>query len=39
MASRPRRVRRELHDLIDRELADRMHRLARCAGSRVDPDA
>ena len=39
MASRPRRVRREPHDLTDGELADRVYRLARCAGSRVDPDA
>jgi WhiB family transcriptional regulator, redox-sensing transcriptional regulator len=39
MASRPRRVRREPHDLTDRELAGRVYRLARCASSRVDPDA
>jgi hypothetical protein len=39
MASRPRRARREPHDLTDGELADRVYRLARCAGSRVDPDA
>jgi len=39
MASRPRRVQREPHDLTDRELAGRLYRLARCASSRVDPDA
>jgi hypothetical protein len=39
MASRPRRVRREPHDLTDRELAGRVYRLARCASSSVDPDA
>ena len=39
MASRPRRGRREPHDLTDRELAGRVYRLARCASSRVDPDA
>jgi WhiB family redox-sensing transcriptional regulator len=39
MASRPRRVRCEPHDLTDRELAGRVYRLARCASSRVDPDA
>jgi len=38
MASRPRRVRREPHDVTDGELAARVYRLARCAGSRVDPD-
>ena len=38
MVSRPRRVRREAHDLTDGELAGRVYRLARCAGSRVDPD-
>ena len=39
MASRPRRARREPHDLIDRELLGRVYRLARCAGSVLDPDA
>ena len=38
MVSRPRHVRREPHDLTDGELAGRVYRLARCAGSRVDPD-
>jgi hypothetical protein len=38
MVSRPRRVRREPHDLTDGELAGRVYRLARCADSRVDPD-
>jgi WhiB family redox-sensing transcriptional regulator len=38
MDSRPRRVRREPNDLTDGELAGRVYRLARCAGSRVDPD-
>ncbi len=38
MVSRPRRVRREPHDLTDGELAGRVYRLAGCAGSRVDPD-
>jgi hypothetical protein len=38
MASRPRRARREPHDLIDRELLGRVYRLARCAGSVLDPD-
>jgi len=38
MASRPRRVRREPHDLPDRELLGRVYRLARCAGSVLDPD-
>ena len=38
MASRPCRVRREPHDLTDGELVGRVYRLARCAGSRVDPD-
>jgi WhiB family transcriptional regulator, redox-sensing transcriptional regulator len=39
MASRPRRVRREPGDLTNRELASRVYRLARCSGSRVDPDS
>src|ERR1700753_2459294 len=38
MALRSRRVRREPHDVTDSELAGRVYRLARCAGSRVDPD-
>ena len=38
VVSRPHRVRREPHDLADGELAGRVYRLARCAGSRVDPD-
>ena len=38
MVSRPRRVRREPHDLTDGELVGRVYRLARCAGSRIDPD-
>jgi WhiB family redox-sensing transcriptional regulator len=38
MVSKPPHVRREPHDLIDGELAGRVYRLARCAGSRVDPD-
>ena len=38
MVSRPRHVRREPRDLTDGELAGRLYRLARCAGSRVDPD-
>ena len=39
MAARQRRLRRDPHDLTDGELADRAYRLARCADSRVDPDA
>jgi WhiB family redox-sensing transcriptional regulator len=38
MTSRPPGVRRDPHDLTDSELADRVYRLARCAGSPVDPD-
>src|ERR1700722_17389497 len=38
MVSRPSPVRREPHDLTGGELADRVYRLARWAGSRVDPD-
>jgi hypothetical protein len=37
--TRPGRVRREPHDMTDYELAGRVYRLARCADSRVDPDA
>src|ERR1700693_3062485 len=37
MVSRPPGVRRDPHDLTDGELADRVYRLARCAGSSVDP--
>lgn len=36
--SRPHHVWREPRDLTDGELAGRVYRLARCAGSRVDPD-
>jgi WhiB family redox-sensing transcriptional regulator len=41
MTWRPRGVRRDLDDvnaLTDSELAGRVYRLARCAGSPVDPD-
>jgi WhiB family transcriptional regulator, redox-sensing transcriptional regulator len=38
VVSRPSHVRHEPHDLTDGELAGRVYRLARCAGSRVDPD-
>src|ERR1700691_4531945 len=38
MTSRPPGVRRDPHDLTDSELADRVYRRARCAGSPVDPD-
>ena len=38
VTSRPRRGRRELRDLTDGELAGRVYRQARCAGSPVDPD-
>jgi WhiB family transcriptional regulator, redox-sensing transcriptional regulator len=38
MASRSRRVRREPHDLTDRELLGRVYRLAWCASSVLDPD-
>jgi len=38
VVSRPSHVRREPYDLTDGELAGRVYRLARCAGSRVDPD-
>ena len=38
MIAQPRRVRCEPGELTDGELADRVYRLARCAGSRVDPD-
>jgi hypothetical protein len=38
MTSRPRRGRREPRDLTDGELASRVYRQARCAGSPVDPD-
>jgi hypothetical protein len=38
MVSRPSHVLREPHDLTDGELAGRVYQLARCAGSRVDPD-
>src|SRR3984957_11944896 len=38
MVSRPSHVRREPHDLTDGELAGQVYQLARCAGSRVDPD-
>ena len=35
---RPSHVRREPHNLTEGELAGRVYRLARCAGSSVDPD-
>ncbi len=38
MVFRPSHVRCEPHDLTGAELADRVYQLARCAGSRVDPD-
>jgi Transcription factor WhiB len=38
MASRSRRVRREPHDLTDRELLGRVYRLAWCTSSVLDPD-
>jgi WhiB family redox-sensing transcriptional regulator len=38
MASRPRRLRREPHDVTDRELLGRVYRLARCAGPDLNPD-
>jgi WhiB family redox-sensing transcriptional regulator len=38
VTSRPRRGRREPRDLTDGELAGRVYRQARCAGSPVDPD-
>lgn len=38
MASRSRRVRREPHDLTNRELLGRVYRLAWCASSVLDPD-
>jgi WhiB family redox-sensing transcriptional regulator len=38
VTSRPRRGRREPRDLTDAELAGRVYRQARCAGSPVDPD-
>src|SRR5260370_8328146 len=37
MASRPRHVRREPHDLTDGELAARVYRLAPVARSPLDP--
>ena len=38
VTSRPRRGRHEPRDLTDGELAGRVYRQARCAGSPVDPD-
>ena len=38
VVSRPSHVRREPHNLTDGQLAGRVYQLARCAGSRVDPD-
>jgi len=38
MTSKPPGVRPDPHDLTDTELAGRVYRLARCAGSPVDPD-
>ncbi len=38
VTSRPRRGRREPRDHTDGELAGRVYRQARCAGSPVDPD-
>ena len=38
MVSGPRHVRPEPGDLTDGELVGRLYRLARCAGSLVDPD-
>jgi WhiB family redox-sensing transcriptional regulator len=38
VTSRPPRGRREPRDLTDGDLAGRVYRQARCAGSPVDPD-
>jgi hypothetical protein len=38
MIAQPRRGHGEPGDLTDTELAGRVYRQARCAGSRVDPD-
>jgi hypothetical protein len=38
MIAQPRRGRCEPSELTDSELAGRVYRQARCAGSRVDPD-